>query len=73
MTPDEVLRRTPQFEIHRAAGGRLVPFAGWELPVQYTGVSEEHLAVRTSAGLFDVSHMGEVLIEGPRASTPCSA
>lgn len=67
MTGGETLRRTPLYEAHRAAGGRMVPFAGWEMPVQYTGLVEEHLAVRTRVGLFDVSHMGEILIEGPHA------
>jgi aminomethyltransferase len=67
MATEKPLRRTSLFEIHQAAGGRIVPFAGWELPVQYTGVTEEHVAVRTRAGLFDVSHMGEILIEGPGA------
>jgi aminomethyltransferase len=60
-------RRTPLYEAHVAAGGRMVPFAGWELPVQYRGIGEEHAAVRTAAGLFDVSHMGEVWVEGPHA------
>jgi aminomethyltransferase len=63
----ESLRRTSLFDAHRAAGGRLVPFAGWELPVQYVGIADEHRAVRTHAGLFDVSHMGEVLFEGADA------
>ena len=61
------LRRTPLYQQHVAAGARLVPFAGWEMPVQYEGVSEEHLAVRSSCGMFDVSHMGEVVTEGPGA------
>jgi aminomethyltransferase len=61
------LRRTPLFDVHRAAGARLVPFAGWEMPVQYTGILAEHRAVREHAGLFDVSHMGEFLVEGPGA------
>lgn len=60
-------RKTPLFDCHRAAGGKLVPFAGYILPVQYTGVIAEHMAVRTKAGLFDVSHMGEVMITGPDA------
>jgi len=59
------LQRTSLFEEHVAAGGRMVEFAGFELPVQYTGLSEEHQAVRTRAGLFDVSHMGEISIRGP--------
>jgi aminomethyltransferase len=61
------LRRTPLYEAHVAAGARLVPFAGWEMPVQYQGVSAEHLAVRSACGVFDVSHMGEVETEGPGA------
>ncbi len=63
----ETLRRTPLFDRHVAAGARLVPFAGWEMPVQYAGVREEHLAVRQRAGVFDVSHMGEVETRGPGA------
>jgi aminomethyltransferase len=61
------LRRTPLFEKHVAAGGRMVPFAGWEMPVQYEGVIAEHKAVRADAGVFDVSHMGELEVEGPTA------
>jgi aminomethyltransferase len=61
------LRRTPLYEHHVALGARMVPFAGWEMPVQYEGVIPEHVAVRTDAGAFDVSHMGEVDVEGPRA------
>jgi glycine cleavage system T protein (aminomethyltransferase) len=61
------LKRTPLFDVHREAGARMVPFAGWEMPVQYEGVRPEHLAVRTGAGLFDVSHMGEIETRGPRA------
>jgi aminomethyltransferase len=60
----EALRRTPLYDAHKALGGRIVPFAGWELPVQYAGLLKEHAAVRTAAGLFDVSHMGEMKIEG---------
>ena len=63
----ETLRRTPLFDRHEAAGARLVPFAGWEMPVQYEGVRQEHVAVRTGAGMFDVSHMGEVETSGPDA------
>ena len=63
----ETLRRTPLFDRHRAAGARLVPFAGWEMPVQYEGIRQEHVAVRTDAGIFDVSHMGEVETSGPDA------
>jgi aminomethyltransferase len=61
------LRRTPLFGRHERAGARLVPFAGWEMPVQYGGIRQEHVAVRTSAGMFDVSHMGEIETSGPGA------
>ena len=63
----QTLRRTPLFERHAALGARLVPFAGWEMPVQYTGIGEEHRAVRTRAGVFDVSHMGQLLLAGEGA------
>jgi len=62
------LKRTPLREFHLAHGGRLVDFAGWEMPVQYRGILEEHRAVRTTAGLFDVSHMGEFDVKGPDAA-----
>ncbi len=61
------LRRTPLYERHAELGAKLVPFAGWEMPVSYEGILEEHAAVRTHAGMFDVSHMGEVEVEGPGA------
>jgi aminomethyltransferase len=63
----DTLRRTPLFERHEQAGARLVPFAGWEMPVQYEGIRQEHVAVRTDAGMFDVSHMGEIETAGPDA------
>jgi aminomethyltransferase len=63
----QTLLRTPLYERHVALGARLVPFAGWEMPVQYEGVIPEHRAVRADAGVFDVSHMGEIEVEGPRA------
>jgi aminomethyltransferase len=63
----ETLERTPLYDRHVAAGARLVPFAGWEMPVQYTGIREEHLAVRTRVGVFDVSHMGQIESAGPDA------
>ena len=63
----DTLRRTPLFERHERAGARLVPFAGWEMPVQYEGIRQEHVAVRTGAGMFDVSHMGEIETSGPQA------
>jgi aminomethyltransferase len=63
----QTLRRTPLYDRHVALGARMVPFAGWEMPVQYEGVIPEHKTVRTDAGVFDVSHMGELEIEGPTA------
>jgi len=66
-TASETLRRTPLYERHAGAGARLVPFAGWEMPVQYEGIRQEHVNVRTHAGLFDVSHMGEIETTGPDA------
>jgi aminomethyltransferase len=60
-------RRTPLYEQHVELGAKLVPFSGWEMPVSYEGIREEHSAVRTHAGMFDVSHMGEVEVEGPGA------
>src|SRR5258705_8296051 len=63
----QTLLKTPLHDRHVALGARMVPFAGWEMPVQYEGVIQEHRAVRTDAGVFDVSHMGEIEVEGPRA------
>ena len=63
----QTLRRTALYERHAALGARLVPFAGWEMPVQYTSIVEEHKAVRASAGVFDVSHMGQLSIAGSGA------
>jgi len=62
------LRRTALYQTHRALGAKMVPFAGWEMPVWYSSVVEEHLATRTAAGLFDVSHMGVYQAEGPQAA-----
>jgi aminomethyltransferase len=64
---DAPLRKTPLNAACRALGARMVPFAGWDMAVQFTSVIEEHMAVRTAAGLFDVSHMGEIEVEGPQA------
>ena len=61
------LKKTPLNARHRASGARMVPFAGWDMPVEYSGVTDEHLAVRTRAGIFDVSHMGEIEIGGKDA------
>jgi aminomethyltransferase len=63
----QTLRRTALYEEHVKLGARMVPFAGWEMPVQYEGVIPEHRAVRSDCGVFDVSHMGELEVEGPRA------
>jgi aminomethyltransferase len=65
------MKRTPLYQAHRRAGAKMVEFAGWEMPVQYSGVIDEHVAVRTRAGLFDVSHMGEIVIRGPSAFELC--
>jgi aminomethyltransferase len=67
MTAVGELRRTPLHEAHLALGARMVPYAGWEMPVQYAGIVDEHRTVRSAAGLFDLSHMGEILVGGPEA------
>jgi aminomethyltransferase len=59
------LKRTPLFDVYKENGGKTVDFGGWELPVQFSSIKDEHEAVRTKAGLFDVSHMGEVDVKGP--------
>jgi glycine cleavage system T protein (aminomethyltransferase) len=64
----DALRRTSLYDEHKKLGARIVPFAGWEMPVQYKGIVEEHKAVRTAAGLFDVSHMGEIALKGEHAA-----
>jgi glycine cleavage system T protein (aminomethyltransferase) len=63
----KTLKRTPLYEAHVAGGAKLVPFAGWEMPVEYDGIRAEHLNVRNACGVFDVSHMGEIETEGPGA------
>ena len=60
-------RRTPLYDRHVSGGARMVDFAGWEMPVQYGGILEEHRAVRENCGIFDISHMGEFLIRGREA------
>jgi aminomethyltransferase len=65
--PSTAVKRTPFYDLHRAAGAKLVEFAGFDMPVRYTGDVREHLAVRTTAGLFDISHMGEFDVRGPGA------
>src|SRR3954447_12205209 len=64
---DTPLKKTPLNARHRASGARMVPFAGWDMPVEYSGIVSEHMAVREQAGLFDVSHMGEIEIAGKDA------
>ncbi|HEY9325879.1 MAG TPA: glycine cleavage system aminomethyltransferase GcvT, partial [Candidatus Limnocylindria bacterium] len=64
MTTDAALRRTPLFAEHQQLGARMVPFAGYEMPIQYAGIVAEHRAVREAAGLFDLSHMGEFHFDG---------
>lgn len=63
-----MLKRTPLFDAHQKLGARLVEFGGWEMPVQYTSIVEEHLAVRNAAGIFDISHMGEITVSGAAAA-----
>jgi aminomethyltransferase len=63
----EALKHTPLFDVHKSLGAKMVDFGGWEMPVEYSGIREEHRAVRERAGLFDVSHMGEFEVEGPGA------
>ncbi len=63
----ENLKRTPLYDLHVAAGAKMVPFAGWEMPIEYTGLVDEHNAVRQRAGIFDVSHMGEIAVRGKQA------
>lgn len=63
------LKRTALYDVHKSMGGRMVPFAGWEMPVQYTGIFEEHLATRNAAGLFDVAHMGVYEVRGADAAS----
>ena len=67
MSEDMGLRHTPLYERHKALGAKMVPFAGWEMPIQYGGIVAEHRAVRGAAGLFDLSHMGEFFFEGAGA------
>lgn len=61
------MKKTPLHQIHKALGAKMIDFAGWEMPVQYSGIIEEHLTTRTKAGLFDISHMGQILFKGPGA------
>src|ERR1044071_786773 len=61
------LKRTPLFAAHQRLGGKLIEFGGWEMPVQYSSIIDEHKAVRRAAGIFDISHMGEICVSGPSA------
>ncbi|MBF0216290.1 MAG: glycine cleavage system aminomethyltransferase GcvT [Candidatus Omnitrophica bacterium] len=67
MNDMDKLKRTPLYDAHVRAGGRMVPFSGWEMPVQYTGILEEHLHTRSAVGIFDICHMGEFVLSGPNA------
>ena len=67
IAPAGELKRTALNAVHRTAGAKMVDFCGWDMPVEYSGITREHLAVRTAAGLFDVSHMGEIEVRGPQA------
>jgi aminomethyltransferase len=67
MSAGATLLKTPLNQVHKQLGARMVDFGGWEMPVQYTGILEEHHAVRNAVGLFDVSHMGEIEVRGPEA------
>ncbi|WP_156289355.1 glycine cleavage system aminomethyltransferase GcvT [Oceanobacillus salinisoli] len=69
MSTEAVLKRTPLFEVYKNYGAKVIDFGGWELPVQFSGIIEEHEAVRQEAGLFDVSHMGEIVVEGKDAES----
>ena len=64
-----MLKRTALFSAHQKLGAKLIDFGGWEMPVQYTSITDEHLAVRNAAGIFDISHMGEVTVSGAGAET----
>src|ERR1700761_6100526 len=68
MSADSALRTTSLNSLHRALGAKMVDFGGWDMPVQYSGIIDEHNAVRNSVGLFDVSHMGEIEVRGPEAA-----
>jgi aminomethyltransferase len=68
MTPADDLKRTPLFDVHAGCKAKMVDFGGWHMPVQYSSILEEHAAVRTGVGLFDVSHMGEIEVRGPEAA-----
>jgi len=62
-------KKTPLYDEHARAGAKIIPFGGWLMPVQYTSIVEEHQAVRNAAGMFDISHMGQFLVDGEDAGT----
>src|SRR5688500_15411427 len=66
-SPTVGLRKTALHSLHKKLGARMAEFGGWDMPIEYSGIIQEHLAVRTAAGLFDISHMGEILVEGPES------
>src|SRR5258708_22750149 len=68
MSDPATLKKTALFDAHQKLGARLVDFGGWHMPVQYSGIIEEHKAVREAAGVFDISHMGEFFVSGPSAT-----
>ena len=72
-TPAPAAQPTPLLSRHEALGAKIVDFAGWLMPIQYAGILEEHRATRTAAGLFDLSHMGELVVEGPEAGAALAA
>jgi aminomethyltransferase len=67
MTSNAPLNKTPLYSRHKQLGAKMAEFGGWEMPIEYSGIVQEHLAVRQAAGLFDISHMGQILIEGPES------
>ncbi len=67
MTSIPVLQKTSLNSVHRSLGAKMAEFGGWDMPIEYSGIIQEHLAVRNEAGLFDISHMGEILVEGPQS------
>ncbi|TDJ50857.1 MAG: glycine cleavage system aminomethyltransferase GcvT, partial [Nitrospina sp.] len=67
MPPNTAMKSTPLLDLHKKLNGKIVPFSGWNMPIQFAGVMQEHRAVRESVGVFDVSHMGEIELQGPDA------
>ena len=67
MTSNTPLKKTPLYSLHKELGAKMAEFGGWEMPIEYSGITQEHLAVRHAAGLFDISHMGQILIDGPES------